>query len=52
MFPRNDTTPFKSGSMIHGSVINPPVMTENQVCQEGSSGEVEKKSLAITPSEK
>ncbi|QHO59929.1 protein LNK1 isoform X1 [Arachis ipaensis] len=52
IFPRNDTTPFKSGSMIHGSVINPPVMTENQVCQEGSSGGVEKKPLAITPSKK
>ncbi|XLR48240.1 hypothetical protein HN51_032472 [Arachis hypogaea] len=52
IFPCNDTTPFKSDSIIHGSVINPPVMTENQVCQKGSSGGVEKNPLAITPSEK
>ncbi|MED6125377.1 hypothetical protein PIB30_067991 [Stylosanthes scabra] len=53
MLPRNETTPFKSGSMqINGSVINPPAITENQVCQEGSSGGVEKKPLAVTPCEK
>ncbi|XP_061350382.1 protein LNK1 [Gastrolobium bilobum] len=43
MLPLNDTTPFKSGPMIHGSVTNSPVMTEKQVCQEESSAGVEKK---------
>ncbi|KAK7400308.1 hypothetical protein VNO78_11513 [Psophocarpus tetragonolobus] len=34
MLPHNDPLPFKSSSMLHGSVINPAVVTENQVCQE------------------
>nr|KYP60553.1 hypothetical protein KK1_022960 [Cajanus cajan] len=41
----NETLPFKSGALIHGSVINPPVKTEKQVCQEDSSTGVEKKFL-------
>ncbi|XP_028800777.1 protein LNK1 isoform X2 [Neltuma alba] len=28
--PREDTSPFKSNVMMHGSVTNPPVGTENQ----------------------
>ncbi|KAH1145679.1 hypothetical protein GYH30_041415 [Glycine max] len=41
----NETLPFKSSAtMHHGSVINPPVKTEKQVCQEDSTG-VEKKVL-------
>ncbi|RDX70309.1 Protein LNK1, partial [Mucuna pruriens] len=40
----NETIPFKSSAMIHGSVINPPVTNEKQACQEDST-EVEKKFL-------
>ncbi|KAL2617081.1 hypothetical protein AAZV13_08G166800 [Glycine max] len=41
----NETLPFKSSATMHnGSVINPPVKTEKQVCQEDSTG-VEKKVL-------
>ncbi|KAK7274663.1 hypothetical protein RIF29_15759 [Crotalaria pallida] len=50
MFPRNDTIPFKSSSVVHGSVTDVPAMTEKQVCREESSGGVEKKSLGLTPS--
>ncbi|KAL2342107.1 hypothetical protein Fmac_010047 [Flemingia macrophylla] len=38
----NETLPFKSTATIHGSVINSPVKTEKQVCQEDSSTGVEK----------
>ncbi|TKY59511.1 hypothetical protein E2542_SST16600 [Spatholobus suberectus] len=44
MLPPNDPLPFKSSSMLHGSVINPAVVTERQVCQEESSTRVEKSS--------
>ncbi|KAK7319419.1 hypothetical protein RJT34_04140 [Clitoria ternatea] len=50
--PLNDPLPFQSSSMIHGSVINSPVMTEKQVCQEESSAGVEKKPSGVTPQEK
>ncbi|XP_027338453.1 protein LNK1-like isoform X3 [Abrus precatorius] len=33
----NETIPPKSSPTIHGSVINPPLKTEKQVCQEDSS---------------
>lgn len=42
MLPHNDPLPFKSSSMLHGSVINPAVVTEKQICQEESSTGVEK----------
>ncbi|XP_019425687.1 PREDICTED: protein LNK1-like isoform X2 [Lupinus angustifolius] len=38
------STPFKTNGTTHGSVINPPVKTEKQVCQEDSSTGVGKKS--------
>ncbi|XP_047176126.1 protein LNK1 isoform X1 [Vigna umbellata] len=40
----NETLPFKSGATIHhGSVVNLPVKTEKQVCQEDSSAGLENK---------
>ncbi|KAK7246762.1 hypothetical protein RIF29_41632 [Crotalaria pallida] len=42
LLPNNNTIPFKTSGKIPESVINPPVKTEKQVCQEDSSGEVEK----------
>lgn len=44
ILPLNDPLPFKSSSMIHGSVINPTIVTEKQICQEESSTGVEKSS--------
>ncbi|XP_061363257.1 protein LNK1-like [Gastrolobium bilobum] len=41
----NDIIPFKSSATIHGSVINPPVKTEKQVCREDSFTGVEKKNF-------
>ncbi|KAE9591849.1 hypothetical protein Lal_00038887 [Lupinus albus] len=40
----NTSIPFKTNGTTHGSVINPPVKTEKQVCQEDSSTGVGKKS--------
>ncbi|TKY71454.1 hypothetical protein E2542_SST00185 [Spatholobus suberectus] len=40
----NETLPFRSSATIHGSVINLPVKTENQICHEDSTG-VEKRFL-------
>ncbi|RDX81736.1 Protein LNK1, partial [Mucuna pruriens] len=37
LLPLSDPLPFKSSSMLHGSVINPAVVTEKLVCQEESS---------------
>ncbi|XP_028232310.1 protein LNK1-like isoform X1 [Glycine soja] len=44
MLPHNDPLPFKSSSMLCGSVINPAVVTEKEVCQEESSTGLEKSS--------
>ncbi|KAF7803708.1 protein LNK1-like [Senna tora] len=42
MITLDGTIPFKSNVMILGSVTNPPVGTENQVCQEEASTGMER----------